>query len=285
MKKRPTEEEQELLDIFLEEAREVLATIRSKLEACQAHPDDHESLVTIRRGFHTLKGSGRMVGLTDLGEVAWSVERALNKWLQETNRPRPGYCNSSTRPCSLSTAGWRYSVNKVSRTSRQLNWWQPHNRSRMALILQRRPPDFDTGTLACSRNRIRTPEEAVSGETQMSPALFDIASTEARQNVAILRQQFEELRTAASPVVHYDFMRAAHTLAGVNRTMGFAAVAELATALEGWLEARVDQVFSLSDSQVHMLDQAIAALDGMVQSIAEQQIPEMHSELADQLIG
>ncbi|MGA7750640.1 MAG: response regulator, partial [Gallionella sp.] len=128
-------------------------------------------------------------------------------------------------------------------------------------------------------------EEVVSGESKMSPGLFNIASTEARQTVAILRQQFEELRAAVPPVVHYDFMRAAHTLAGVNRTLGFAAVAELATALEGWLETRVDQAFSLSDSQLHMLDQSIAALDGMAQSIADQQIPEMHSELADQLLA
>jgi len=78
-----SEEDQELLDIFLEEAREVLVTIRSNLDTCRSHPHNHEALVTIRRGFHTLKGSGRMVGLMDLGEVAWSVERALNKGLQD----------------------------------------------------------------------------------------------------------------------------------------------------------------------------------------------------------
>ena len=103
--------------------------------------------------------------------------------------------------------------------------------------------------------------EAVSGETALSPALFDIASAEARQNVAVLQPQLDELRAASSPVVHYDFMRAAHTLAGVNRTMGFAAVAELASALEGWLQASLDKVFSLCASQLHMLDQSIAALD------------------------
>ncbi|OGT12857.1 MAG: hypothetical protein A3F73_12740 [Gallionellales bacterium RIFCSPLOWO2_12_FULL_59_22] len=82
----PAREDQELLEVFLEEAQEVLHTLRNDLEACQLRPDNREPLVNIRRGFHTLKGSGRMVGLTGLGEVAWNVERALNKRLED-NRP------------------------------------------------------------------------------------------------------------------------------------------------------------------------------------------------------
>jgi chemosensory pili system protein ChpA (sensor histidine kinase/response regulator) len=85
----PATEDQELLEVFLEEAQEVLHAMRNDLEACRLHLD-RESLVNIRRGFHTLKGSGRMVGLTDLGEAAWNVERALNKWLQDNRPPTAG---------------------------------------------------------------------------------------------------------------------------------------------------------------------------------------------------
>ncbi len=72
----------ELLDIFLEEATEVLGSIAIELAELEANPDNHEALTAIRRSFHTLKGSGRMVGLTDLGEAAWSLEQTLNRWLQ-----------------------------------------------------------------------------------------------------------------------------------------------------------------------------------------------------------
>ena len=78
--------ELELLEIFLEEANEVLATMGEACEQSQANPDDSESLTVIRRGFHTLKGSGRMVGLTDLGETAWRLEQLMNGWLGE-NKP------------------------------------------------------------------------------------------------------------------------------------------------------------------------------------------------------
>ena len=75
--------DKELLEIFLEEAVEVIATIATNLAACRAAPHGKEALTTIRRGFHTLKGSGRMVGLVDLGEMAWQCEQVLNKWLKE----------------------------------------------------------------------------------------------------------------------------------------------------------------------------------------------------------
>jgi chemosensory pili system protein ChpA (sensor histidine kinase/response regulator) len=73
----------ELLAVYLEEAGEVLATIGDSLGQARELPQNIELLRTIRRGFHTLKGSGRMVGLTRLGEAAWAVEQVMNRWLEE----------------------------------------------------------------------------------------------------------------------------------------------------------------------------------------------------------
>lgn len=72
----------ELLAIFIEEAREVLESVIDHLKLLRAAPGERNNLTVIRRGFHTLKGSGRMVGLTDLGEAAWGLEQTLNRWLQ-----------------------------------------------------------------------------------------------------------------------------------------------------------------------------------------------------------
>jgi chemosensory pili system protein ChpA (sensor histidine kinase/response regulator) len=79
----PEATEPELLEIFLEEADEVLAAMGEAAEACRARPDDREALTAIRRGYHTLKGSGRMVNLNDLGEAAWRHEQWMNGWLSE----------------------------------------------------------------------------------------------------------------------------------------------------------------------------------------------------------
>lgn len=79
----------ELLEIFLEEATEVLATIHGELQTLTLQPHDSEALRTTRRSFHTLKGSGRMVELHDLGETAWSVEQLLNQWIQDEKYATP----------------------------------------------------------------------------------------------------------------------------------------------------------------------------------------------------
>ncbi|GIK87392.1 MAG: hypothetical protein BroJett026_28730 [Betaproteobacteria bacterium] len=73
----------ELLDIYLTEAGEVLDAIRGHAAVLERNPGDRDALGHVRRGFHTLKGSGRMVGLTELGEFAWQVEKIHNRLLEE----------------------------------------------------------------------------------------------------------------------------------------------------------------------------------------------------------
>jgi len=79
----------ELLDIFLEEAREVVGTGLAAIEALHADPADLSEQTTLRRAFHTLKGSSRMVGLNEFGEAAWSMEQVLNAWLAEQKPIQP----------------------------------------------------------------------------------------------------------------------------------------------------------------------------------------------------
>ena len=79
----------ELRNIFIEEARDILATFSGDLPRLHATPEDKECLVVLRRGFHTLKGSSRMVGLHDLGETSWVVEQVMNRWLDEARAVTP----------------------------------------------------------------------------------------------------------------------------------------------------------------------------------------------------
>jgi chemosensory pili system protein ChpA (sensor histidine kinase/response regulator) len=76
-------EEGDLRDIFLEEAREVVHNGLAAVEALAAEPADVNELTTLRRAFHTLKGSSRMVGLSEFGDAAWSMEQVLNTWLAD----------------------------------------------------------------------------------------------------------------------------------------------------------------------------------------------------------
>ncbi|MEZ5653627.1 MAG: Hpt domain-containing protein [Burkholderiaceae bacterium] len=73
----------ELLEVFLIEGAEVLTSIGSNRTKLARSGSDMAALTSVRRGFHTLKGSSRMVGLDDFGDVAWALEELLNQWLAE----------------------------------------------------------------------------------------------------------------------------------------------------------------------------------------------------------
>lgn len=74
----------ELLEVFLEEYESVAAMLGDRIPQWLKRPDDTLLITDIRRGFHTLKGSGRMVGADELGEFAWHIEDLLNALLGDS---------------------------------------------------------------------------------------------------------------------------------------------------------------------------------------------------------
>ena len=81
---RPADIDDEIVEIFLEEAGEEMDTLATQFPVWQQNPDNHEAMSVIRRSFHTLKGSGRMVGATSIGEFAWCFENMLNRVIDNT---------------------------------------------------------------------------------------------------------------------------------------------------------------------------------------------------------
>ena len=80
---REPEVDDELLEIFLEEVCEVVTNGLAAIEALKDEPGELSEQTSLRRAFHTLKGSSRMVGLNEFGEAGWSLEQLLNAWLAE----------------------------------------------------------------------------------------------------------------------------------------------------------------------------------------------------------
>src|SRR5574337_302158 len=77
----------DIREIFLEEMQEEIDNLVAAEKDWLADPTQTSSLVSIRRSFHTLKGSGRLVGAGVLGEFAWKVEDMLNRVLDHTIEP------------------------------------------------------------------------------------------------------------------------------------------------------------------------------------------------------
>ncbi|HZE90830.1 MAG TPA: Hpt domain-containing protein [Rhizobacter sp.] len=85
----------EMREIFLEEAREVVENAGIALNQLVHAPANLDQLTTVRRAFHTLKGSSRMVGLKEFGEAAWACEQVYNTWMAEQKAAEPALLDFS----------------------------------------------------------------------------------------------------------------------------------------------------------------------------------------------
>ncbi len=77
------DDSEDMQDVFIEEAGEVIVQAREALASLAADGQDLSALTTVRRAFHTLKGSSRMVGLQAFGEAAWACEQLFNARLAD----------------------------------------------------------------------------------------------------------------------------------------------------------------------------------------------------------
>ncbi len=81
--------DEEIREVFLEEVQEEVENLGRSLPDWKSTPADFEKLKPIRRSFHTMKGSGRLVGAMALGEFSWKVENMLNRILDKTISASP----------------------------------------------------------------------------------------------------------------------------------------------------------------------------------------------------
>jgi len=95
------EDDPEMREVFLDEAVEVLQGARAALGELQSRHDDPVALGNLRRAFHTLKGSARMVGLGEFGDAAWACEQLFNARLAEPG----GAADTDLREFSLEACG------------------------------------------------------------------------------------------------------------------------------------------------------------------------------------
>ena len=256
----------ELLEVYLEEAVEVLATIESQQVLLHSNPQNREAFTTMRRSFHTLKGSGRMVGLYQLGEVAWSIEQLLNKWLQ-LDKPASERLLALLDFTHLAFVGWVDQLQKNGHVEVEAS---AIDAEALALRSEVDVAD-DEDDVDVSAPAVEV-EMAVSndiqiGDVTVSATLFTIFCEEARKYLSALSHGVEVL--AESGEVDANFILAAHTLGGITSTAGFRPQGELAYAVEHALQ----QQLHIGREQVPLFSEAVNQLHGMMDSIFAEQVP------------
>ncbi|MDO7927144.1 Hpt domain-containing protein [Pseudomonas sp. KFB-139] len=219
----PADEEavdEELREVFLEETEEVLDALREYLPrwfASLGNPgnDDSPALTEVRRAFHTLKGSGRMVRALVLSELAWSVENLLNRVLE--GDVIPGL--------------------EVQQLLTQVLALLPSVISDFAGDAQRQRNDVDilAARAHALSNGLETPQvrkTAGQGAEELDPQLLEIFRQEAYGHLGALNRFLDHAAQSASPSISDALLRSLHTLKGSAHMAGVLPIAELASPLD-----------------------------------------------------
>ena len=302
----------DIREIFLEEMQEEIDNLRGAEATWLADPAQLAALTPIRRSFHTLKGSGRLVGIAALGEFAWKVEDMLNRVLDHSIEPHEGV-QALVRHAidalpqllaSLKDEGAsRAPVEAIMQTagklaagdaSARVEDHAPAAMETVRRVVRRRVPRFDAAAIPSAAvvdaHSVATPEPveppamlAVSPLPSVDPVLLEILRSEVAQYLQTIRTAIH--RCSGELPVGEDLLRAVHTLHGAIAMVEIPLLTQLLSPLESLLK-RVRHAgqplpvegVRLLDRSADVVDQTMAQFD-----VATPQLPNI-DQLTAQLI-
>ncbi len=243
----------EIMEIFIEDARDVLENIKNKFVVWRDDTDNQNALTELRRGYHTIKGSGRMVGATEVAELAWAVENILN-------RIREGKISPSSAIIDL----LQQAQDELPKMVDYLAGGAPHGvdvetlRERAhALAHPDTAPAASPAKPAVSRSPDRAQAFTAPAETgdlpKLDGTLLEIFTTEAIGNLTNIRQQIAACREAGGTCfVSETLYRSVHTLQGNARSLGIEVMFEPCAEIEKLLHTLKSENLPLTETYLDL---------------------------------
>ncbi|MDP1708518.1 MAG: Hpt domain-containing protein [Gammaproteobacteria bacterium] len=265
---RMEEIDDEIMAVFLEEADEEVASIRSQV---QIWKDDHEgqdALHTLRRSFHTLKGSGRLVGASELGAFAWSFENLLNRVIDNTVAATPGLITLVEEAASqLPGLVEEFKGNAASlgdipglvERARVLS--QPNQAATMNTVMPA------AQQVAAAGSVVTVSRPATYIEPVMDPVLLEIYSRETTAHLAALRAFISRCETDAACKVDEDLVRRFHTLHGSAAMARVSDIAALCDVMEEYVKVLRDTDTAFSGEALDALNRVCDAIQARVYAL------------------
>ncbi|WP_300724722.1 Hpt domain-containing protein [Pseudomonas sp.] len=248
--------DEELLDVFLEETDEVLVALHDYWPQWVANPCDNTALGELRRGFHTLKGSGRMVRALVVGELAWAVENLLNRVLEGDVVPKPAM---------------HQLLDDVLRVLPELI-------QEFADLNQHQREDVDR--LAAQAHHLSQgeplPRLSEPHNAGFDPQLLDIFRQEAQTHLASLDRFLDQAREQLPLYASDELQLAMHTLKGSAHMASVLRMAELVTPLDRMVREYKAHHLALGLDEVELLLEADNLLQQGLKQVDFDPLAEIH---------
>jgi chemosensory pili system protein ChpA (sensor histidine kinase/response regulator) len=251
----------EIIEIFVEEAADVLATLDEYVPRWAANMADEDAIITIRRAFHTLKGSGRMVDAQDIGELAWSIENMLNRVLDRTVTAQPAQVQLIEQvlkvvPTLVDAFKNGRPHPEPTRCAQFIQWAQDLAQGRVPTALDSIGSYEDVPPPVTQEVEPEVSAEVV--EENEDQVLWEIFASEALTHLAVVDDYIAEMMTAAplySPPTD-QLQRALHTLKGSAHMASVAPIAAIMTPLETFIKELRSYQLRIDDDILQLLQDA-----------------------------
>ncbi|WP_158675382.1 Hpt domain-containing protein [Thiohalobacter thiocyanaticus] len=270
----------EILEIFIEEATEEVAAIRERLPRWLDDAGDQEAMNEIRRSFHTLKGSGRLVGAMLIGEFAWTFENMLNRLID-------GTIERGDVMCRLLQAAADVLPELVAQIQGQEGLSRDVSAMMQAAEALARgetpePAGFEAPVAAAPEPAAepepveQEPVEAEAAPTAgagvetepaepvIDPVLFEIFDNEAREHIGSIREYLDAAEASGDSSVTDALIRAVHTLHGSAHMAGAARVAAIAAEMERYTKALLQAGVQIPGSGRQCLARAVDMVETLI---------------------
>ncbi|MFL9881088.1 Hpt domain-containing protein [Herbaspirillum rhizosphaerae] len=282
----PTEEDldQELLEIFLMEADDILCTMDKALTASRSAREDMAHVTVLRRCFHTLKGSCRMVGLHAMSDGAMAVESFLNDWLAEASPgTEAGY--TLLDYAKREVAIWIDEIRQHGKSHRHPDAMivaVQSARQDVTVDLQDGARKAAEGIALASQDS----EESIRvGDMEISVQLHQIYCAESENLLAVVAAHLEQWRHVLPEVIDPEMLRATHSLKSSSASVQFAALKTLAHTLDDVMQFVEHSPAVLDADACRSLVQIVQQLQSMQQLFASRRMPPAREDLQQQLLS
>lgn len=227
----------EVLEIFLEEAEEEIEVIEKNLPIWINDSNSQEALSTMRRSFHTLKGSGRLVGATTIGELSWAVEDMLNKVIEESipaESPAHAVLNNALTKLPVLVKEFSENIQHQGNDIDELIARANHVSSGANLSDFVFEAELETkqNTQGEVIPTLSQPVETSTEEESIDPVLLEIFVAEAEVHLKAIDEFIATIPSGSSVAVTDSLIRALHTLKGSAHMAKVDAIAQITGPLE-----------------------------------------------------
>jgi len=241
-------EDEDLLEIFKDESGEYIAIAENSIQSLSENLSDTEALGQLENAMHSMKTAAKMLGFSEIGQIADSVEVAVVSVLKGEIKNNPTIIEGFIRAINL--------VNDLTKGKKQDSELIENIASELNIYRLKELESSQPSSAEAEKIEMKSPD--LDDQTQMF----------VKEGWELLEKLNRDLlnleKNPGNPSILADLNRTIHTLKGSAQILDFKQIGTLAHKIED-LFAKSQS--GISDQEVDVIFKSIDVIQDLIKSI------------------